>query len=227
MTYSVPDPAARAAAVNDLVSAAVTQGPDGQDYMRDARGALMPVALVREPDKLEDQLVRSLVGFARDLNAQLARFKGHCHADVGAFLQLLGERYDTAKGGRKGNVSLTSYDGCFKVQLAVADHLSFGPEIQIAKGLIDECIADWADGARDELRALVNEAFRTDKEGDVSREAIFRLMRVDITDERWVRAMAAIRDSIRVTGSKSYIRFYHRDHAEAEWQAIPIDLAAV
>jgi len=227
MTYSLPDPAARAAAVQDLIAAAVTQGPDGTEYMRDARGALMPLGLVREQDKLEDQLVRGLVGFARDLNAQLARFKGHCHADVGAYLQLLGERYDTTKGGRKGNITLTSYDGCFKVQLAVADHLSFGPEIQIAKGLIDECIADWADGARAELCALVNEAFRTDKEGDVSREAVFRLMRVEITDERWVRAMAAIRDSIRVVGSKSYVRFYSRDHAEAEWQAIPIDLAAV
>lgn len=206
---------------------AITTGPDGKTYMRDAKGALMPEHLVRDTDKLEDQLVRRMMGYALPLNAQLGRFKGHCHADVGAFLQLLGEKYGTAKGGAKGNLTLTSYDGTLKVQVAVADRITFGAELQIAKGLIDQCINDWSDGARDELRALVNDVFRTDKEGDVSREAVFRLMRVEIADDRWQQAMAAIRDSIRVTGSKSYIRFYKRTTPEDAWEPVPIDLAAV
>lgn len=227
MTYTPPDPDIRADAVSTLAEASRIEGPDGQFYMRDAKGALMPLHLVRPTDKLEDQLVRGMMGYAVDLHDQLARFKRHCYADVEAYLQLLAEKYDAAKGGKKGNMTLTSYDGTFKVQIAVAERITFGPELQIAKGLIDDCINDWAEGARQELRALVSEAFRTDKEGEVSREAVFRLMRVEITDARWQQAMTAIRDSIRVAGSKSYIRFYRRDTPEAEWQAVPIDLAAV
>ena len=30
----------------------------------------------------------------------------------------------------------------------------FGPELQIAKGLVDECLNEWAEGARDEIRAI-------------------------------------------------------------------------
>lgn len=37
--------------------------------------------------------------------------------------------------------------------------------------------------------------------------------------------MDAIRDAMRVTGSKEYARFYMRQTAEDGWQAVTIDLA--
>ena len=196
-------------------------------YMADAKGRLVPVDQVKSQHKLEDQLVAKILGYAEDLSAQIARFKGHCFDDVGAFLQLLGERYGATRGGRKGNMMFTSYDGLTRVTVQVADHLSFGPELQVAKELIDGCIAEWSEGARGEIRALVNHAFAVDKQGQVSRDAIFALRRVQIDDARWQRAMDAIADSIRVTGSKTYIRFHRRPDPTAKWQAVSIDLASV
>ena len=52
------------------------------------------------------------------------------------------------------------------------------------------------------------------------------LLRVSIEDERWVRAMDAVRDSIRIIGSKTYVRLHKRESADAAWQAVTIDLAA-
>ena len=52
------------------------------------------------------------------------------------------------------------------------------------------------------------------------------LRRVEIDDERWRSAMQAITDSIRVVGSRQYIRFYRRASAEAAWQAVTVDLAS-
>lgn len=226
-TTLIPDSAARAEAVQALVADAIVEMPDGTRYMQNAKGALMPIGSVRETERLEDQMVRALVGYALDLQAQMTRFKGHCQADVGAFLQLLGEKYNATKGGAKGNMTFTSYNGRFKIQIAVADRLTFGPEFQVARALIDECLAEWSGNSRQELRAIITEAFQTDKEGKVSKDAVFRLMRVEIDDQRWRDAVAALRDSVRVEGSKSYIRFYQRDTPEAAWQAIPLDLAAV
>ena len=123
-------------------------------------------------------------------------------------------------------MTFTSYDGTMKVQIAVADTLVFGPELQIAKGLIDECIAEWAEGSRAEIRALVEHAFRTDKEGQVSREAVFSLRKIDIEDERWKSAIQAINDSIRVQGSKTYLRFYRRARPTDRWENVTIDLAS-
>lgn len=195
-------------------------------YMPDAKGRLVPELLVRAEDKLEDQLVRKIMGYADELSARIARFKGHTFDDIGAFMALLAEKYGASKGGAKGNVTFTSYDGTLKVQVQVSDTLTFGPGLQVAKELIDACIADWADGARDEIRTLVQHAFRTDKEGLVNREAIFALRRIEIADERWQRAMEAITQSIRVAGSNTYVRFYRRADPQAKWEAVTIDLAS-
>ena len=195
-------------------------------YLKDCKGRLVPIGIVKPAELLEDQTVRTIMGYADELSQQIARFKAHTFSDVGAFLDLLGAQYGAKKGGAKGNMTLTSYDGLAQVKIAVAETMSFGPELQVAKGLIDECITDWSVGANDQVKLLVQHAFRVDKEGQVSREAIFALRRVQIEDDRWRRAMDAINDSIRVVGSKTYVRFYRRPDANANWEQVTIDLAA-
>lgn len=66
-----------------------------------------------------------------------------------------------------------------------------------------------------------------DKEGQINRAELFMLLRVAIEDERWQSAMRAIRDSIRIIGSKTYIRFHQRATSDSAWRPITIDLAAV
>ncbi|HEY9344208.1 MAG TPA: DUF3164 family protein [Inquilinus sp.] len=195
-------------------------------YLKDAKGRLVPEHLVKPTDKLQDQLVAKMLAYADELSAQIARFKAHCFDDVGTFVDLLAEQYGVTRGGGKGNMSFNSYDGTLKVVIAVADHLTFGPELQIAKTLVDECIAEWSEGSSDHIKVLVQHAFQVDQAGKVSREAIFGLRRLEIQDDRWQRAMAAINDSVRIEGSKAYIRFYRRPTPEATWQAVTIDLAA-
>ncbi|MAU43587.1 MAG: sulfate transporter [Yangia sp.] len=197
----------------------------GEPHMRDGKGRLQPLSTVRPQDVLQDEMVRKMMSFADDLSAQVARFKGHCFDDVGDFLALLSQDYGESRGGQKGNMTFLSYDGCQKVTVQVADHIDFGPELQIAKGLIDACLTDWASDARPELRTIVERAFNTDKEGQINRAELFSLRRLNFDDERWVRAMKAIEDAIRVVGSKTYMRFYRRDNAQAAWHAITIDMA--
>lgn len=199
----------------------------GQKYMTDAKGSLVPLSVVKPIDKLMDETVRKMIDHARALSAQIGRFKGHCFDDMGSFQALIMAEYGAKVGGAKGNIQLTSFDGCKKVQFQVADNITFGPELQAAKTLIDACLSEWTANSNDYIRAIVNRAFNVDKEGHINRAELFMLMRVDIADERWKQAMAAIRDSIRVIGSKTYIRFYERPAPDAAWQAVTIDLAAV
>ena len=104
--------------------------------------------------------------------------------------------------------------------------MTFGPELQIAKRLFDLCISRWAEGINDRIHALVNHAFQVDKEGRIDREALFGLRRLDIDDEGWRKAVAALNDSIRVQGSKEYVRFYKRETPRDKWRAVTIDLAS-
>jgi hypothetical protein len=198
----------------------------GNLYMKDARGALIPLENVKPAEKLEDETVRKIIGFARDLSAQTSRFKGHTFADLNALQSLFEQEYGGKAGGKKGNVTFQSYDGLLQVRVQIADQISFGPALQEAKKLIDECLIEWGAESRAEIRALVNRVFAVEKEGQINRAELFGLLRLDIADERWGRAMDAIRDSIRVTGTKAYVRFYERRTVEDRFEPITIDLAA-
>lgn len=197
----------------------------GKQYMLDAKGNLVPVEAIKPTHKLEDETVRKIMGFARDLSAQISRFKEHTFQDLGDFEALLSQEYGATKGGAKGNKTFMTIDGLLKVQVAVSDYLDFGPEIQQAKSLIDECLIDWSSDSRAEMRALVTQIFNTDKAGKIDRAGIFLLLRHRSDDARWNRAMEAIRVAMRPVGSKTYVRCYERDSHDAQWRAVTIDLA--
>lgn len=199
---------------------------DGTPYWINADGGLIPDAAVKSIDKLQDELVRKIVGFALPLSAQVARFRQHSFDDVDGFVALLEQEYQSRRGGAKGNLTFTSYDGLLKVVVQVAEHIVFGPELQVAKGIVDECLREWSADSRTEIRAIINRAFDVDSQGRINRNDLLSLLRLDIADERWQRAMQAIRDSFRVIGSKRYIRLYRRPNAQATWQSITIDVSA-
>jgi hypothetical protein len=198
---------------------------DGTEYMRDGKGALVPVSLIKPQHLLEDEMVRKVMGYAIGLSAQVGRFKEHTFDDLGQFEALLAQQYDAKIGGAKGNKTLTSYDGLFRITVQVADNIVFGSELQIAKSLVDECLNEWSQGSRDEIRAIVQRAFNTDKAGQINRSEIFMLLRLEITDPRWQRAMQAIRDAMRVEGSKTYVRCHRRTDIDGAWIPVTIDLA--
>ena len=198
---------------------------DGNIYMRDGKGGLQPIENIAARDLLQDETTRKIIGHAIPLSDQVARFKEHTFEDIGAFEAILAQEYNATFGGKKGNKTLMTVDGLYKVEVRVADHIDFGPELQIAKQLVDECLNEWSAESRPEIRSIVTRAFNTDKEGQINRAEVFMLLRLEITDARWQEAMRAIKDAIRVVGSKTYVRCSKRDSHDAAWQAITIDLA--
>ena len=200
---------------------------EGREYMSDAKGNLVPLKMIKPQAMLQDELVRKVMGYALALSGQVARFKEHTCDDIGGFEALLAQEYGAAVGGKKGNMTLMTFDGLMKIQVQVADTVVFGPELQIAKALIDECLTEWAAGSRDEIRTIVTRAFNTDKEGQVNRAQIYMLLQLEIEDARWQRAMKAIRDAMRTVGSKTYVRVYMREAFDGPWAPVSIDLAKV
>lgn len=199
--------------------------PEG--YMKNALGHLVPRANVREQDLLRDEVARNLASHASVLNKALADFKKKALGDIADLVKIAGERYEVVLGGKKGNVSINTYDGKYKVQRSVTDRIQFTEEIEAAKALINQCIARWSEGANDNIRAIVDRAFSKDTKGQLKTAAVLDLMRLEIDDAEWKRAMEAIRDSIQTTGTAIYVRVYERIGDSDQYKAIPLDLAAV
>jgi hypothetical protein len=203
------------------------QVPEG--YMVDHRGALVPVGIVKEVDKMRDALVQEIVRAAVRVSEELAEFKRKAMADVLAFVELAGEKYGVKMGGQKGNISLMSFDGRYKVLRSINEYITFDERLEAAKILLDDCLKSWTEGSSDELKKLVNFAFEVDKTGKLSTQRIMGLLKVDIKDPLWRKAMEAITESITVCGSKAYIRVYRRvgGVGSEKFEQINLDLAAL
>lgn len=198
--------------------------PEG--YKQNAAGHLVPVDAISELDKTRDELVMELVAKAKGVNSTLTKAKTEMMADIGAFVELSAEKYGAKVGGNKGNVTLLSFDGRFKVVRSVQDTMVFDERINTAKAKVDECIHNWSQGSRVEIKALIEHAFQVDKQGNISTARVFGLLRLDINDVNWLEAMKALRDSIQVVASKSYVRVYERETSDADYKPIPMDISA-
>ncbi len=195
----------------------------GQVYWPNAQGGLTPEPLIRETDRLQDDVVRRIRDRAEALNAAIADFNRWAYGEIDAFREVLADRFQVTAGGQKGNISLSTFDGCVQVLVQVNDLITFGPELQVAQQLVADCVADWLVGARAELAKIALDAFNTDKEGQINRGRLLGLLKYDITDERWIRAMTAIRESIRPIGSKRYVRVRHRRTVNDAWSTIALN----
>lgn len=195
-------------------------------FMENAKGALVPIETIKPEHIEEDALVRDLMSEAEEINQRLAAFKQKALGSVGAFRELIAEKYGAKKGGKKGNVTLNSFDGSLQLVVAVNESISFGPELEAAKALIDECIHDWSRDANANLRALIDDAFQVDKQGKISTGRVLGLRRLNIEDDKWLNAMNAISDALRVTGSKTYFRAYKRNPDNEDRTPVCLDIAS-
>ncbi|MDH4869845.1 DUF3164 family protein [Pseudomonas sp. BN515] len=192
-----------------------------------AAGHLVPEHQVREHDKLRDQVARDLSAEALTICEALTRFKSKALADIDDLIAISSQRFGVKLGGQRGNVSITTYDGQFKIERAMADRLTFTEEILAAKELIDICIRKWSDGANPHLRVLVDRAFSAGRHGQIKTNDILGLLRLEIDDPDWKVAMDALKEAIQVNGKAVYVRVYQRVGNTERYEAINLNIAAV
>lgn len=197
--------------------------PEG--YRKNANGDLVLLENIKAIDLIRDELVLGIAERAQIKSGELADFRNQVFDEIEAFVQDSAARFKAKMGGQKGNLTLFSFDGQFKVQVANQDNLTFDERLQVAKTLIDKCIKKWSDGADANLLALVNDAFQVDKAGNVSIRRVLGLRQLDIQDKDWKKAMDAISESIQVVGSKRYVRVYERAEA-GDYRPISLDVAS-
>lgn len=194
-------------------------------YWRNAEGHLIPVESVRPKDKLQDEVVRKIFSFVLPLSEQISRFRQHTQRDIGDFVDLILQQYDTKRGGKLGNVSLTSFDDKYRVELRIARLIQFDSDLLAAKQLSDQCLAEWSEESNAHLRTIVRSAFNVDKDGKVNQQALLALLRHEIDDPRWQAAMQALRDAIKVRVTKEHLYFFMRPAPGEEFVAVTVNLA--
>jgi len=200
--------------------------PNG--YKQNSVGHLVPIDKIGELELMKDELVTGIIHQALNLQGMMMAVKTQSLADIAAFMTLAAEKYDTTLGGEKGNLQLLSFDGKYKIIIAIDDNQTFDEKLTIAKKLIDECILDWTSDSNANVQAIIQDAFQVDKQGNLNKSRIFGLLRLkNINDPKWRQAMEALKDSIQVVSSKRYMRLYERVGDEGKYQQISLDIAGL
>ena len=204
----------------------MSEAIDLNQYRKDARGALVPVASIKTIDLVRDDLVRRVFKEVLPVREELVRLKQLALQEIRDFIELSANEYGVQLGGKKGNVTLTSFDGEFRLMVAMSDTLAFDERLQAAKKLIDECLEEWTQNSDANLKTVVQAAFDVNKQGHINTGRVLGLRRLNIHHEKWSEAMNILSDSIQVLASKEYVRFYQRN-TDGKYELINLDLATV
>lgn len=196
------------------------------EYKKNAAGHLVPVEQIEEIDLLRDEFVVRLVEQAKQQSETTQAFKKTIVDDFNAFLDLSAEKYGVIISEKQSNISLSSFDGKYKVLRQIAVRIEFDERLQAAKELIDRCLREWTKTADPNIRALINDAFQVDKKGQVNTQRILGLRRLKIEHPTWEKAMEAISASIEITGSCAYYRFYIRDD-RGKYKQVLLDFSVI
>ncbi|AYV12968.1 DUF3164 family protein [Shewanella algae] len=195
-------------------------------YRQNAKGDLVPEERIKAIDKLRDEVVLGVVAQAKAVRNQMTEFKLSAMSQLVDFVDLSAAEYGVSYGGKKGNITLTSFDGRYRIVRAIGEHRNFDERIQAAKALIDQCIHNWSGGADTRLMAMVEHAFRVNQQGRIDVNQVLSLRQLSIDDPLWQQAMDAIADAIQITGTSQYLRLYERKPC-GRYQQLSLDISAL
>lgn len=196
--------------------------PDG--FRKNADGNLIAIANISHSQLVEDKLATRLCKRAKRVQDAMKSFKTAVFRENQRAIDDILTANGATRGGQKGNVRWVSFDGLWKLEIQVRDRMEFGPELVAAQSLLSEYLSEVSTDANSDLRTLINAAFSVGEDQSCNVSDVLRLMRYQIKHPKWVAAMEAIKNAIRVTGTATYARFYEKN-PRGEWEPISLDLA--
>lgn len=196
--------------------------PEG--FRKDSEGNLIAIGNITTSQLVEDKLATRMVKRAIRVQNFMRSFKAAVFRENQKALDEILAANGAGRGGQKGNVRWISFDGQYKLEIQVRDRMEFGPELHAAQSLLGEYLSEISNDATNDLRTLINATFSVGEDQSCNVSDVLRLMRYQIKHPKWVAAMEAIKNAIRVTGSATYARFYEKNR-RGEWDAISLDLA--
>jgi len=193
----------------------------------DASGNPVPVKYIDPVEKKRDVLVEKQIRQALLMQERLRKFKFSVLADIAKYLDWLAERNGEQSLSPGGNYQLTGFSGSKRVMIKINKVIEFDERLQLAKQKIDDCLERWSQGANDNLKAVVFDAFKVDRKGNVDTKRILGLRKLKIRDKAWIAAMELITEAVTITGTRSYLMFQVKADKDAEWETLRLDLAGV
>lgn len=173
-------------------------------YWRDAEGMLVPEKYIPLNEKKRDQMVEIVIKKVKLLQKTIKDAKKEIAKIVREYLNQIANEYDE---NWQGNTKLYNFTRDKEVEVKISKKIAFDEKLQIAKQKIDKCIMKWSQASDKRIVAIVNNAFKVDKTGNVDVKMILSLRKLKINDTDWKQAMDLISDAVIIQFTKRYFNF--------------------
>lgn len=202
--------------------------PPREGTVRNQRGGESLRQHVQVRCLLQHDITVKMVDGARALRDLIAEQKRQFMADADLYVRSMLALYNANPTGKRGGFNIASFDDLMKVEFSVTDYRAVDGAVVAAQALVSEVLNDLTDQLEPWVRDLLNNAFnRDEKTGKINVDHLQNLRKVDIPHPKWPDACEAISDSIRIAGSRSYLRFYERENRDKEWRAVVLQFSAL
>lgn len=200
---------------------------NGKGFWIDSSGDPVPEQYVDVDDRKKDRLVERLHKKAERLQRKIREFKAEAAERVDRYLRETANKYEEEDW--KGNATLTNFSNTRKIEVKVNHLITFNEKLQLAKQKLDKFFQDITADARDELKALVHDAFAVDQKGNLNKRQILRLRRYNIKHPQWKEAMELIDDAITIESTKQYINFHRKagDDQHKSFENLSLNFSAL
>lgn len=109
-------------------------GKEREEYMEDAQGRRVPLSVIKGIDIRRNDVVCGIMKRTFEERDRLAEFKRQAWEEIQGFLADSAKDSKARKlGGKKGNITLTNYDGRYKLIVAVNDGIQFNEKLPNCK----------------------------------------------------------------------------------------------
>jgi len=185
----------------------------------DPEGIEVPVKYIKPEDQKRDEMVTGVFQIIEKLEKDIEKARENTQKLVNEYLEATAANY-----GEKwqGNAELRDFSHEYKIEIQNSKRIAFDEKLQIAKTKIDECVKKWSQNTSGKIKLIIDKAFRTDKQGKIDTKLVLGLRDIEIDDDEWKEAMELIANSVTITGSKQYIRFY-RKKEDGTFESVKLD----
>ena len=189
-------------------------------YVKNAKGWMMPIASVKANDLLEGDFVDNYHCLMEAVGAGCRFLKISAFSESHALVDILVSEAGGSGETEQGKVTLQNLRATRRVVIDRRDTVAFGPEVAAARDRVMACVRKWSDGANANLVQLAMAAFQANGNGELSVSKVASLWRIECDDAEWQGAMTALKDSLRATGTTTYLRFHQRADPDGKWELV-------
>lgn len=175
-------------------------------------------------ESLRDDCVTEIVQKALAINEILKAFKTESFNGIETVYKMLQEHSQRHANG-KGNVTLDTSDGKFRIVFKRSDNTRFDERASQAEAHILDFIANrW--GNKDDADSKFIKRMLERKNGKLDKNRVLDMisMKDNYQDEHWQKGIELLQESIVPDSTKFYAEYYYRSD-EAEWLPIVLNFA--